>query len=76
MLLEWIFTILGALLLIAVGILAVRAVKYQRRANVGRGFRSNESNWMENGGRITRGNHVGGDGSTPGDYFSGGSAHF
>ncbi len=74
--LEWILPILGALLLIAVGILAVRAVKFQRRTNAGCDFHSNESRWMEGRGRVLSGDYVGGDGNKPGDYYSGGSAHF
>lgn len=72
MLLEWILAILGALLLIAVGILAVRAVKFQRCANTGLDIRSR----LMDGSRRTSGDYVGGDGNKPGDYFSGGSAHF
>ena len=60
---ELIFSILGGSFLIALGILAVRAVNSRRRADRGVNVR-------------TSGDYVGGDGTTSGDYVSGGSALF
>ena len=73
---DLIFSILGGSFLLTLGILAVCAVKFQRRVNVGRGFRDNESRWMEGRECILSGDYVGGDGRTPGDFVTVGPGKF
>ena len=66
-----ILSVLGGALMIALGWLAARAIRFQSRADSSRRRRKRDSHWMDGGGKPGP-NYVGGGGYAPGDYVGGG----